>query len=246
MSSGYGVDRVGFRSGRLVVVSPRESDGKPGGKRWLCRCDCGSETVVRWSDLRSGNTRSCGCLKKIAQSKRVKDEVGNRFGKLVVLSRHGTHNGFALWRCVCDCGNETISSGNNLRNGISGSCGCSRVKVKRVDMFWKKTIDKYKRNAESRSLEFRLTDEQAMEMMQKDCFYCGASPKESVEVSGDRSVTSIRNGIDRVDSSRGYEMTNVVPCCAECNRAKGASPAESFVARCARIASNLSDQFKAA
>lgn len=29
--------------------------------RWLCRCDCGRETVVNISDLTSGNTKSCGC-----------------------------------------------------------------------------------------------------------------------------------------------------------------------------------------
>ncbi len=29
---------------------------------WLCHCDCGNATVVRGSDLISGNTKSCGCL----------------------------------------------------------------------------------------------------------------------------------------------------------------------------------------
>lgn len=29
---------------------------------WLCRCDCGKETTVRGSDLRSGGRKSCGCL----------------------------------------------------------------------------------------------------------------------------------------------------------------------------------------
>ena len=29
---------------------------------WRCRCDCGRKTDVRSSDLKSGNTKSCGCL----------------------------------------------------------------------------------------------------------------------------------------------------------------------------------------
>src|SRR5215469_692755 len=42
------------RYGRLTVLGPVTG-------AWLCRCDCGTETVVTGSRLRSGNTRSCGC-----------------------------------------------------------------------------------------------------------------------------------------------------------------------------------------
>jgi hypothetical protein len=31
---------------------------------WLCRCDCGTERIVDGSSLRSGRSRSCGCLQK--------------------------------------------------------------------------------------------------------------------------------------------------------------------------------------
>ncbi len=54
------IDMTGERFGRLVVVSRSESIR--GVARWLCRCDCGRETVVRANHLRCGNTRSCGCL----------------------------------------------------------------------------------------------------------------------------------------------------------------------------------------
>ena len=32
-----------------------------GAARWVCRCDCGNETVVGSANLMSGNTKSCGC-----------------------------------------------------------------------------------------------------------------------------------------------------------------------------------------
>lgn len=33
-----------------------------GAQRWLCRCDCGTETIAIAGNLRIGSTRSCGCL----------------------------------------------------------------------------------------------------------------------------------------------------------------------------------------
>lgn len=64
---------------------------------------------------------------------RVIDLKGQRFGKLVVLSRAGTTNtGQASWLCQCDCGNKTIVAGYELRRtGRNGtkSCGCLRSEV---------------------------------------------------------------------------------------------------------------------
>lgn len=49
---------IGERFGRLMVI--RFSHSKNGAV-WLCRCDCGNETLVRTSILRCGSTNSCGC-----------------------------------------------------------------------------------------------------------------------------------------------------------------------------------------
>lgn len=56
------IDLTGERFGRLTAIKcirREESEGC----MWLCKCDCGNETVVSTKRLRSGNTRSCGCLK---------------------------------------------------------------------------------------------------------------------------------------------------------------------------------------
>jgi hypothetical protein len=53
------------------------------------------------------------------------DITGHRFGRLVAIS----HISFQGWLCRCDCGNETIVQGPNLRNGNSKSCGCLRVEL---------------------------------------------------------------------------------------------------------------------
>lgn len=50
---------------------------------------------------------------------------GKRFGRLLVLERAGSNSkGNSLWRCRCDCGNETIVVGYSLAGGRSQSCGC--------------------------------------------------------------------------------------------------------------------------
>jgi hypothetical protein len=51
--------------GRLSVVKRLENYTSPRGvkfSKWLCRCECGNEKSVIGIDLKSGKTRSCGCL----------------------------------------------------------------------------------------------------------------------------------------------------------------------------------------
>lgn len=54
------LDLAGQRYGKLTVLRPAENVGSR--TAWVCRCDCGRETVVRTSRLRDGHTSSCGCL----------------------------------------------------------------------------------------------------------------------------------------------------------------------------------------
>lgn len=56
-------DITGQRFGRLVAIEPDRSRSTLHGAYWLCECDCGNKTVVRSEKLRSGRTKSCGCLR---------------------------------------------------------------------------------------------------------------------------------------------------------------------------------------
>lgn len=55
-------DLTGMRFGRLVVKSEATKSKCGRFCRWHCQCDCGVESVVYASALKTGNTRSCGCL----------------------------------------------------------------------------------------------------------------------------------------------------------------------------------------
>ena len=63
---GKALDLIGQKFGRLTVISKAEKHIQPSGQRktcWLCKCDCGNEIIIKGSDLKSGHTQSCGCLR---------------------------------------------------------------------------------------------------------------------------------------------------------------------------------------
>lgn len=57
------IDLTGQRFGRLTIVK-RVENSNTGLTRWLCQCDCNKQTVVASGHLKSGHTKSCGCLRK--------------------------------------------------------------------------------------------------------------------------------------------------------------------------------------
>lgn len=118
---GEKLDLTGDKYGKLTVLGRAPDVG--GQSAWRCSCDCGNETVVRMCDLRSGHTRSCGCLV------RGPDLTGRRFGRLVVMGRAEDHGKSTVWLCHCDCGKDVVVRGDNLRSGGTRSCGCLRRDV---------------------------------------------------------------------------------------------------------------------
>jgi len=76
------IDLTGKRYGRLTVIK-QAGRAKNGNMRWLCRCDCGNSKVVDGYNLRSGQSESCGCLRKekskqsIQNNPQTKVYIGN-------------------------------------------------------------------------------------------------------------------------------------------------------------------------
>ncbi len=54
----------------------------------------------------------------------IRDLTGEQFGRLIVTGDIGIQNGRHLWKCKCDCGNETIATQDHLLQGLTKSCGC--------------------------------------------------------------------------------------------------------------------------
>jgi hypothetical protein len=117
--------KPGDKFNMLTVISMATT--RNGKRLYNCKCDCGNVSQVLSSNLTMGTTKSCGC-----SSGRKKIYIGQRFGRLVVLEKLPSQGGKTIYRCRCDCGNETLSRSGNLNNGSSVSCGCYRTE--RVSM----------------------------------------------------------------------------------------------------------------
>ena len=91
------LDISGQRFGRLVAIRPVDM-GINGKSYWLCNCDCGNETVVSIGNLRSGNTKSCGCLQKENGVKRGHDSAKHGMARSHI---------YRVWRLMKDrCYNQ--------------------------------------------------------------------------------------------------------------------------------------------
>jgi hypothetical protein len=58
------IDLTGKRFGRFTAIAFHPRRTANGSSYWLCRCDCGVEKLVQYSNLKSGNQQSCGCLRR--------------------------------------------------------------------------------------------------------------------------------------------------------------------------------------
>ena len=144
---------------------------------------------------------------------RVKDLTGQRFGRLVVISRaESTKEGRARWLCLCDCGTQSIKMGKLLLNGHCRSCGCGEYE-----------------NRVNNCTSHKLSDTRLYNVwsaMKQRCYY----PKHKDFYNyGGRGITvcdewkndflsfynwAVNNGyrddlcIDRIDNDKGYSPEN--------------------------------------
>lgn len=156
-----------------------------------------------------------------------KDLTGDRFNRWLVLGDRQvttTPGGWPVttWLCRCDCGVERRVQTSNLKQ--MGSCGCLRSEIHRARMRKPPGVATetrartyYQRNAKRRGLEWKLSDEEFVQIIRGACWYCGEM--ESMQSDRGYSLCSY-NGIDRLDPALGYTPENCVTACKVCNNAK--------------------------
>jgi len=167
------------------------------------------------------------------------------------------------WLCKCSCGNEILISASCLLNKKRPriSCGCKNfTKTHGNQKFedpkivsYKALIKRYRMSAKdkTKNISWSLTEDQAIQLFNGNCFYCGSSPISTYNVyktkAGRFTTQHVDrakkaeiqyNGIDRIDSSLGYEISNVVSCCTICNFAKNELSLEDFYKWIEKLALN--------
>lgn len=101
---------IGNRFGFLTVLSEAGTD-RYRQKKYLCKCDCGMETLVLSGNLKKGNSTSCGCKRASSCSARMK----------VLNLRHDMTDTklWRTWKAVVER-TTVVSSNHYKRYGGSG------------------------------------------------------------------------------------------------------------------------------
>ena len=185
----------------------------------------------------------CGAIDKTGRwYGRVVDKTGRRYGRLTVIMldtvRLYCNHYIAFWLCVCDCGKAiyvpTVSLNNRVGHGTK-SCGCVHTLPNQGGAFNSLYLV-YLRSSRGRGLSFDLSTETFRALVTQPCWYCGREPyaisyrKRTHYEDGKRGL--LYTGIDRVDNYLGYTVDNCVPCCKQCNAAKGKLTQKEFFELC--------------
>jgi len=220
-------DLTGQTFGKLTVISMADGRDKWKQIQFNCVCSCGNALCVSGAYLRRTAYPVCPSCSKYIPGTTIVDLTGKVFGKLSVISVSSKRGNKRQvhWNCACSCGKHCTVMGARLRNGKTKSCGCVVQNNNREDAILRKQYSEIKymqhKNGRANTISFELFKE----LIFKPCVYCGVvSSKELPDYGKNKKKISDTvlhvNGIDRIDSSKGYIECNVVTCCSRCNAAK--------------------------
>lgn len=191
------------------------------------------------------------------------DLTGKKFGKLTALKLVPLKQGQRpAWECVCDCGrylrreekflafDDLSKTKHGCRRCLDRILAASKKQLKQSgEQTWKLLMYRYITSANKKKIEFNLSEETFRSICSQNCHYCRMEPrvhnkyrlrksgKIIMNVSSEAVMLAdiYANGIDRVDSNKGYVASNCVPCCHVCNYAKQSLTEEEFFAHIKRI-----------
>jgi|SRR5271157_4352465 len=90
------IDYSGQRFGRLTALEKTRKAPGPNGLFYNCHCDCGNDLPVQYTNLKSRNTQSCGCLKLETLHQRKHSDEYIRVSKVgAYYRRNAKDRGFA-------------------------------------------------------------------------------------------------------------------------------------------------------
>lgn len=111
--------------------------------------------------------------------------VGDRFGRLTVLSEAERRHGSRRYVVRCDCGAEKVVFGVGLRRGTTRSCGClsrelasARMKARHGEVFRTEGMKQCSRCGQLKPLDGFAKDGTAGDGLQHRCRSCQAEARQ--------------------------------------------------------------------
>lgn len=160
-------------------------------------------------------------------------EIGLKIGRLEIIGRAYNYKQKGGYTAKCECGtilkaftkNDLNSKIKNLEKGkiiACKNCTNSEYIKERTDLQkYRYIYNSYKKSANVRNHEFDIDRTLFTNLILSPCTYCGLEKTNERIDRVNPSETIQYNGIDRVDNSKGYIISNVVSCCRLCNKMKG-------------------------
>lgn len=247
---------IGQLNGSLLLL---DIDAKAGKYKVQCNnCNIVYETsIASLSRARKDNLCFCKyCKPKVRTSRKYK--VGDIISCFKLVNfLEGNY-----WNVECTkCGKLQRQSVPNMKKRVKDECiycfdenyvrnyngGGGVVKYtidERAFVNYKSKITTNNKNLNKKHKEFDLSLEEYSFLIHQPCFYCGDLPTEdNVWNKSGKRITQTEevyscNGIDRVDSDKGYFIENCVPCCTICNRMKLDLSTNLFLLQIEKIISN--------
>jgi hypothetical protein len=230
-------DYTGFRNGMIEVIKPTNNKFKDGSTIWELRCDCGK--IIERPASRIKRVFSCGCSKRKNKGMyQILDISGLTVKNVTAIepTKKRKHT-YVVWLARCnDCGEIIEKAAYSFTKGFA----CHKCQKYYIDhprpgrpiipdngAHVNSLYGHYRSGAKVRGIDFCITKEQAKELFEQPCFYCGVQPRETK--TKNLADTYSWNGIDRVDNNIGYIIDNCVPCCFTCNMAKTTMSKDDFI-----------------
>ena len=175
------------------------------------------------------------------------DVLGKKFGQLTVLEVTGQRNkaNSPLYRCRCSCGNTVLRAATKLLGSANPACldcqkphNYGKPRTAQGESGFNSLYGNYRKGAERRQLAFELTKWEFRELTVQNCIYCGERPcliKYGSHGLMKEHGAYTYNGIDRINSDKGYTKENSVTCCHVCNMMKSDLTREDFILQMKRI-----------
>lgn len=241
MKDMIGVSKCGWR---IVKEGARDRNRN---KQWVCQCDCGFERLYTTSYFNSPELPQ-KCHRCRVKSKKDKDvalvqsHVGKQYGSFTVVKLEGRNkHGSRTWLCRCRCGVERRFLTSNLfGNGKRKATQCELCCIKEMELenritdkvpnrFWRKFLSV----AANRSKIVSFTQKQAYNLYKKQNGKCALTGLDLYFTKLTTRFNRYTNAsIDRIDSSKPYDLDNIQWVHKKINMMKYTLSQEEFIQFC--------------